>query len=222
MDFKVQEIARDLSEQKWKMEHFLKANVSGLDRNVRTEQQKEALKVLNKMMKDSATVTFEKYEVPEKSATDENESKEVEAHKCTFSSGETGTWTVRNRAFPQRSKFSAPSNRVIDEYAYERFMEMGPVLEIEVLDKEKKSIQKGKSTPVIVYSIPLRRVEFQKSKIRSASQGLIRWKPARKAKSSAIVGLAGFHSKSGPNIVDPRWSRGRKWYWSRKNGFRLP
>lgn len=72
----------------------------------------------------------------------------------------------------------------------------------------------------LIFFLFKRRVEFQKEKIRSASQGLIRWKPSRKAKTNAIFGLSGFHTESGPNIVDPRWAKGRKWYWSTKDGFR--
>lgn len=154
IDFQVQEFAKDLSCQKWTMERFFQPHVN--ERHVRTEQQKTAFNSVCKALNGPVTVTFDKYELPEYSAGEEGD-KEVARQKCKFSTGEEGTWTVRNKNLPQRTKIGGPSSRVLDEYAYERFMEIGPVLEIEVPDKtSKKKGKKGKANPVLVYSIPLR------------------------------------------------------------------
>ena len=137
--------------------------------------------------------------------------------KCHFSTGEEGTWTIKNYGMPEplpTGDDAVMKQKVLDEYEYERFQGMGPVLEIEVAEK------KNDGGAVLHYSIPLRRVEFDKKKIRSASQGLIKWLPSATSKTSAIFGLAGFHTCSGSNIVDPRWAKGRKWYRSKNNGFR--
>ena len=157
IDFQVQEFAKDLSGQKWSMERVFQPQVN--ERHVRTEQQKKALSDVRKALNGPVTVTFDKYEPQESSSAAEQRNQEVARQKCKFSTGEEGSWTVRNKSLPQRTRISGPSSKVLDEYAYERFMEIGPVLEIEVPDKSSnKKGSKGKSNPVLVYSIPLRYV----------------------------------------------------------------
>ena len=256
IDFRLQDMAMDLSCQKWMMDRSFRPQ----SRHVRTKQQKKAVDSAQKSLDGEVSVTFDVYKPPgedSKSSRYADDADEVQTAiaplKCRFSTGEEGTWTIKNRGLPERVRLSGPSGRALDEYAYERFMEIGPVLEIEVVDNDAAPKKNGKvvgPAPVLVYSIPLRyvfhvsitvsyvvidfksnfptlyfflrRVEFQKSRIRSASKGIIRWKPSRKAKTSSIFGFAGFHTPSGPNMVDPRWVKGKRWYWSKKDGFRSP
>lgn len=128
-----------------------------------------------------------------------------------FSTGEVGYWKIKNPSAPP--VLTASYNKALAS--------LSRSIEIEVPSASDSGNDKG----VLVYTLTLGAGTVQPLAVLARGKGSVKYYPRGRSFSSdesddgdggVDIGSCEMHVKSGRPVMDPQWSRGRRWWWTSK------